>query len=185
MRLWRRTLFRVCLIALLSLAIWLLRLELTSNESVETTDVTSIEFVRQRQYVESLFKTITSDASLIHEAAFFTVVFAERNNLPPALLAAIIIEESELIPTARGKAGELGLMQVYPKYWENRFPDCGTDLLDIKTNICYGSRILRRYIDEENGSMINGIRKYNGGSRRYVEKVNTRLANMHLVERCY
>lgn len=180
----RRTVFRVCLVLLLISAIVLFKLESTETEH-DSTEYVQSALSLQKRYVASLYQAISADDTLIQQVSRYTVIYAEKNYLPPALIAAIIIEESEFNPTAVGKAGEMGLMQIHPKYWKGRFPDCGSNLLDIRTNLCYGTRILRHYIDVEEGAIFKGVKRYNGGSSRYLEKIHTRLAQMHLVERCY
>jgi len=55
---------------------------------------------------------------------------------------------------------DIGLMQINWKTWGPHYGLRTVDLLDPATNICYGSRILRDYINEHRGSW-KGVGRYN------------------------
>jgi soluble lytic murein transglycosylase-like protein len=50
-------------------------------------------------------------------------------------------------------------------------------LFDIETNILIGCRILKYYLDMEDGDLVPGLARYNGsyGRRVYADKVLDRL----------
>ena len=83
---------------------------------------------------------------------------AKRFDLDPALVAAVIYQESRFRPDARSNAGAIGLMQVLPTTGETiaRWTGAETftvdDLYDPTVNIRYGTwylhRLLERYQDE-------------------------------------
>lgn len=61
-------------------------------------------------------------------------------------------------------AGAIGLMQVMP-FWLGTYPECGTDLYDGPTNVCYGVKILRQYLIECGRNTYCATNKYNGAHR--------------------
>jgi soluble lytic murein transglycosylase len=95
---------------------------------------------------------------------------ARNYDLEPALLAAVIYQESKFQPDVRSKSGAIGLMQLLPgtaqgiaiRTGGSRFrPD---DLYDPELNVRYGSwylrHLLRRYGDEE-----TALAAYNAGQQ--------------------
>ena len=103
---------------------------------------------------------------------------ATRAELPPELVLAVIDVESNFDRFAISSASALGLMQVMP-FW---VPELGYDdtnmLFDIEFNILLGCRILKYYLDMEDGDMIQGLARYNGstGRRWYADRVFDRLS---------
>jgi soluble lytic murein transglycosylase len=85
-------------------------------------------------------------------------VHAHENGIDPALLAAVIYQESKFDAGAESKSGAIGLMQLTPatahgiaiRTGGSRFQT--TDLLDPEINIRYGSwylaNLFRKYGDE-------------------------------------
>jgi soluble lytic murein transglycosylase len=85
-------------------------------------------------------------------------VHARENALDPALLAAVIYQESKFDASAESGSGAIGLMQLTPatahgiaiRTGGSRFET--TDLLDPEINIRYGSwylgNLFRKYHDE-------------------------------------
>lgn len=102
---------------------------------------------------------------LIHSAA-------REHGLPPALIRAVIWQESRFNPDARGTVGELGLMQVTEDAaleWVTaaRVPGFSREhLLDPRTNVLAGSyylaKLLRRYTSADN-ALPFALADYNAG----------------------
>lgn len=93
---------------------------------------------------------------------------AERNNLSPALVAAVIYTESGFTPDSRSGQGAVGLMQVLPStarfvaQHEQRPSPPPDRLDDPRVNIAYGSRYLR-YLIDRHGTVALALAAYNGG----------------------
>ena len=116
---------------------------------------------------------------------------AERYELRPELVAALIRKESRFNPNTRGKAGEIGLMQVLPKgaaaEWA-RIHKCKVppdeELFKVKTNLDIGcwylARAIRRWKDHRYGLEL-ALADYNAGtknaSRWKPEKLNGEVIN--------
>jgi peptidoglycan lytic transglycosylase len=119
---------------------------------------------------------------------------ARNYDLDPALLAAVIYQESKFRPGARSNSGAVGLMQLTPETAKGIAIRTGghafttDDLLDPEINIRYGSWYLR-HLFEKYGEERLVLAAYNAGqgnvdewrskgqeiqfseTRAYVEKV--------------
>ena len=102
---------------------------------------------------------------------------ATRAELPPELVLAVIDIESDFDRFAISSASALGLMQVMP-FWVKEVGRSDKNLLfDIEFNVLLGCRILKYYIDMEDGDLVQGLARYNGstGRRWYADRVIERL----------
>ncbi|HVR95908.1 MAG TPA: lytic transglycosylase domain-containing protein [Thermoanaerobaculia bacterium] len=111
---------------------------------------------------------------------------AERHEVDPLLLAAIVEAESRFRPDATSHRGAVGLMQVMPatgRYYGAK------DLKDPFVNIDVGSRYLRALLQDCRGDVELALAAYNAGpgavqqwggippfeeTRAYVKKVYAR-----------
>lgn len=93
---------------------------------------------------------------------------AARNDLDPALVAAMIDTESGFVPDSRSAQGAVGLMQLLPETARfvsqlPRRPSPPPDPLeDPAVNIAYGTRYLR-YLIDRHGTVDLALAAYNGG----------------------
>jgi hypothetical protein len=86
---------------------------------------------------------------------------AERHNLDPELIRALIRVESNFRPDAVSSAGAMGLMQLMP----GTAASLGvTDPFDIAQNINGGSQYLRRMLDLFDGDTSLALAAYNAGA---------------------
>ncbi len=94
---------------------------------------------------------------------------ARRNGLNPALVAAIVNEESGFDPGTTSPRGAVGLMQVLPSTAQEIAHTSGgvdfvlRDLQKPGVNVLYGSYYLRRLLDHYDGSELEAIAAYNAG----------------------
>lgn len=102
---------------------------------------------------------------------------ARRHDLDPRLLAGVVaVENPTLWTQARNpRSGATGVMQVMPLHVQRADP-CGVDLTDPATNICYGSRILKRALNATRNDTRRALLRYNGcvrtpGCARYADHV--------------
>jgi len=108
---------------------------------------------------------------------------AERHNLDPALVKAVISTESGWNPSAISRKGAVGLMQLIPETAE-RF-GVG-NAFDPAQNVEGGTSYLKQLLDHYNGDLTKSLAAYNAGERavdqsggipaypeteRYVQKV--------------
>ena len=97
------------------------------------------------------------------------VADARAVSLDPALVAALIRQESSYMPKAQSSVGARGLMQVMPKtYAELRIRHRrGGDLCDPHDNILAGAAYLRVMLDRYGAPGV--LAAYNAGPARYDE----------------
>ena len=94
---------------------------------------------------------------------------ARNYELEPALVAAVIYQESKFDPAARSASGAVGLMQLLPdtargialRTGGSQFRE--QDLLDPEINVRYGCWYLRHLLTKYDGSLDDALAAYNGG----------------------
>lgn len=99
---------------------------------------------------------------------------ATRAGLEPGLVLALIQVESAFDSYAVSYAGARGMMQIMP-FWKKEIGREEDNLMDVATNLRYGTTILAHYIDVEKGSLIRALARYNGsrGQTWYPKRVLT------------
>lgn len=102
---------------------------------------------------------------------------ATRSEVAPELVLAVIEVESNFDRYAISSSSALGLMQVMPFWVEELGGDNQSDLFDIQYNVLLGCRILKYYLDMENGELVRALGRYNGslGRRDYADRVVSAL----------
>ena len=102
---------------------------------------------------------------------------ADKFDLDPELILAVIAVESTFRERAVSSAGARGLMQVLPRAHPKKVRSIGGvhALFDPSKNIHTGSRILTEYLERSDGDLNNALLRYNGSLRdpkaRYAAKV--------------
>jgi soluble lytic murein transglycosylase len=95
-------------------------------------------------------------------------------DLDPALLAAVIYQESKFRPAAKSTSGAIGLMQLTPATAKGIAIRTGgrrfrtSDLYDPEINIRYGSWYLRHLLDKYRDERL-ALAAYNAGQRNVDE----------------
>ena len=93
---------------------------------------------------------------------------ARNYRLDPALLAAVIYQESKFRPSVKSKSGAIGLMQLLPGTAEGIAIHTGgsrfrvADLYDPEINVRYGAWYLRHLLDKY-GDERTALAAYNAG----------------------
>jgi soluble lytic murein transglycosylase-like protein len=102
---------------------------------------------------------------------------ATRAELPPELVLAVIDVESDFDRYAISSASALGLMQIMPFWVKELGYSDKNELFKVEFNVLLGCRILKYYLDMEDGDLIQGLARYNGstGRRWYADRVIERL----------
>jgi soluble lytic murein transglycosylase len=103
----------------------------------------------------------------VHDAAI--IAAARRYGVDPALVKAVVWRESKFDPHARGRAGEIGLMQIMPAVagdWAEAEKVTFYSLYDPETNTRCGAwqlaRLLKRYRNTDN-PLPYALAAYNAG----------------------
>ena len=103
---------------------------------------------------------------------------AEKHGLPPELVRAVVRKESGFDPYAKGKAGEIGLMQILPSGavadWarvnQKKVPS-GSQLYDVKLNLEIGCWYLGRALDKWKNYRCGtelSLAEYNAGAKNSI-----------------
>jgi soluble lytic murein transglycosylase-like protein len=126
-----------------------------------------------------------SAAVSITNAAFNA---AQDRGIDPTLVLAVAAVESKFKPGAVNPAtGATGLMQVVPKWHQNKVMDAGgeSSLLLIAPNIDVGAAILAEYVDADAGNITSALGRYLGtaGANRYVNQVQREMEHLAKVLR--
>lgn len=97
-----------------------------------------------------------------------------RYGLPPGFISRVAYQESNYNPNAQGAAGEIGLMQITPRWHP------GVNPYDPVESIYYAASLFRRYYNEF-GSWEAAIAAYNWGEtnvrNKGIARVPTITAN--------
>ena len=97
-------------------------------------------------------------------------------NLDPLLIVAVIAIESRFNPYAESVVGAQGLMQVMPRWHQDKIPEGGgtLTLFDPKTNVQVGAQVLRESI-RRMGGLVPGLQQFTGSlddpEQTYANKV--------------
>lgn len=97
---------------------------------------------------------------------------AHRAELDPDLVLAVMQVESHFDRYAISRVGAQGMMQIMP-FWRAELGRPLDNLMDVETNVIYGTTILAHYLDVSKGDLVEALGRYNGskGRLRYPEKV--------------
>lgn len=134
-----------------------------------------------RRYWGSLIAAINPSLTSfeVNEIGRAVLKYSSQYELPPRLIVAIIMVESNGRVFAVSPKGAEGLMQVMP-FWKKELGIEGT-LFDIDTNIRAGAHILAEYIRER--GFEDGIARYYRGNlpvsgEAYIGKVQKAMQSI-------
>lgn len=112
---------------------------------------------------------------------------AAKHGVPVNIAKAVVEIESNFNPRARGRAGEVGLMQIKPATARGiGYRGSTQALYDPETNIEWGMKYLAGAHERANGDLCGTILRYNAGhyakrmnpvSRQYCKKVKRILSS--------
>jgi soluble lytic murein transglycosylase-like protein len=111
-------------------------------------------------------EAITLTTGTTAPAAYAAIVrrVAEAHGISPALLEALVWQESRWRTGARSSAGAIGLAQLMP----GTARDLGVDPHDPATNLLGGARYLRQQLDRFDGDIERALAAYNAGPGRVM-----------------
>lgn len=90
---------------------------------------------------------------------------SQRAGLDPQLVLGVMYHESGFKKYAISIANARGYMQVMP-FWTKLIGGGDHNLFNLRTNLRYGTVILRYYLDLENGDVYRALGRYNGSLGR-------------------
>lgn len=129
------------------------------------------------EFIARRFRVARDAVAGVVAAAFRA---GSEHRVDPLLVLAIVAVESRFNPVAESAVGAKGLMQVLPKYHQDKLTEHGGDaaLLDPVLNIEIGTRILREYLRRA-GDLESGLQMYGGA----VDEPSAQYAGRVLSER--
>lgn len=100
--------------------------------------------------------------------ADYIKTYSSKYNVDPALVAAVIFQESRFNPNARSGAGAQGLMQFMPGTAATMAKETGHwpkyDIFDAETSVEFGAAHLRDLLIKYNGDVDQALAGYNAGT---------------------
>ena len=136
----------------------------THQEAIAKTD-----FYR---FQENIYRMQTPEFAKITNSVFNQ---SKKYNLNPYLIMAIILVESNFNRHAVSKAGAYGLMQVNYAVWKDELKINFKKITQVDYNIELGLIILKNYLRETSGDILQALILYNNGykytNNTYDEKV--------------
>ena len=151
-----------------------------ANLSADETDPTARDRRALTEFIAKRFRVADDAVETFVAAAFRS---GTEYRVDPLLVLAVAAVESRFNPVAESALGAKGLMQVLPKYHQDKLAKHGGDgaLLDPEVNIDIGTRILHEYL-RRGGDLRSGLRLYSGSSDesldQYAGKVLSERARM-------
>jgi len=88
--------------------------------------------------------------------------------ITPALIMNVQYVETRNNPFAISPAGAVGIMQVMYPVWHEELKIDISRMQEIDYGTYLGVEVLHIYEQEENGNMIEALRKYNAGARKHL-----------------
>jgi soluble lytic murein transglycosylase-like protein len=140
----------------------------------------------QRVVAEAIAKRYRiADAAATH---FVSIAYraADQHRLDALLILAVMAIESRYNPVAESVMGAKGLMQVIPKYHQEKLFDHGGEhaLLEPEVNILVGAQILREY-QRRFGDIETALQMYAGAldepTSQYATKVLAEKARLDVL----
>lgn len=135
---------------------------------------------RYRQIAVHLAKRYRVSADAIQEMVEAAHHAGGSLKLDPLLIIAVMAVESRFNPIAESVAGAKGVMQVIPRYHQEKFEPLGGEkvVLDPRANILVGALILREYLDRT-GDLTAALQLYNGAANDPENGYTRKVLNEH------
>lgn len=140
---------------------------------VSTADTENAEYRSLAAYLSRRYRVAQDATEQLVEAAHTA---GRRTGVDPLLILAVIAVESGFNPIAESVMGAKGLMQVIPRYHQDKLDALGGEdsVFDPMTNIMVGARILKDAV-RRGGGLMPGLQLYNGAfsddTQQYAQKV--------------
>ncbi len=96
------------------------------------------------------------------------VKYSKQYNVDPALVCAVILQESRFNPNAKNSSGAQGLMQFMPTTASTMAKETGRwpnyNIFDPETSIDFGAAHIRDLLIKYNGNVDQALAGYNAGT---------------------
>jgi soluble lytic murein transglycosylase-like protein len=141
---------------------------------VSAERTTPKESAEQRALAEAIARRYRVAEEAIANIVSSAYRAGAEHRVDPLLILAIVAVESRFNPVAQSVLGAKGLMQVLPRFHQDKLSEHGGEaaLLEPETNIQIGTRIFREYL-RRSGETETALLMYAGADNesRYPNKV--------------
>ena len=150
---------------------------LTQQEAMFDTPLAQQQDPRMRAIATYLGKRYLVSPDAVERFVQIAFDAGREVSIDPLLIVAVMAVESRFNPIAESTAGAQGLMQLIPKYHEDKLPESHADpsFLDPEINVLVGAKVLKDCIRRSGGDVRSGLQAYNGSpgdsSAQYAKKV--------------
>lgn len=140
---------------------------------VSTADIENPEHRSLAVYLSRRYRVAQDATEQLVGAAHLA---GSRTGLDPLLILSVMAVESRFNPIAESVMGAKGLMQVIPRFHQDKLDALGGEdsVFDPMTNILVGARILKDAV-RRGGGLMPGLQLYAGAfgddSQQYAQKV--------------
>lgn len=160
--------------------------EVVASSSLQDGDAIDPLTPRMRGALENVSRRYRVSMGAL-EPIFVAAESAGRDlRLDPLLIVSVIAIESRFNPLSESVMGAQGLMQVIPRFHQDKLPEGADELsfFDPVLNVRIGARILKESI-RRNGGEVAGLQQFAGASddvdQRYSAKVLAEKARLEAV----
>jgi len=129
-----------------------------------TDQIDQVEAIEGGADVPATAVTVLTEQGWSGAYANALVEVARANDISPYLLEAVVWQESRWNPSARSRAGAIGLAQLMP----GTARDLGVDPRDPIQNLAGGARYLRQQLNRFDGNVEKALAAYNAGPGRVM-----------------
>jgi soluble lytic murein transglycosylase-like protein len=133
-----------------------------STDQADAID--QVELIEDGTEVPANAVTVLTEQGWSGAYAQALVEVAKANDISPYLLEAVVWQESRWNPSARSRAGAIGLAQLMP----GTARDLGVDPRDPVQNLSGGARYLRQQLNRFDGNVEKALAAYNAGPGRVM-----------------
>jgi len=128
------------------------------------------------------------DPIIVNKIVDSIIVESAKNNVPALLILCLIFQESSFNHLASNNLNATGLMQIIPKYHQDKIDEFGiknNELFHIDNNIMIGVMILRDYFDSSK-NIVDALQKYVGASTKnnaskYIENILNYYISLQII----
>ena len=155
------------------------KIKLLKADSIELKELKeSVGNTKQNLLDSLVYLNPNVDPQIQEQIILSLMTECGKHKLPPLLALCIIKEESNFNPLANNSLNATGLMQVIPKYHQDKIDKQGWkphEVFFIKNNIFLGCQILKDYFDRSD-NIVKALQKYVGAvnknnASKYLENI--------------
>ena len=143
--------------------------KLNFNINIHQEAIAKTDFYR---FQENIYRLQTPEFARITDSVF---IQSKKHDFDPYLVMAIILVESNFNRHAVSKAGAYGLMQINYAVWKDELKINFRKITQVDYNIELGLIILKNYLRETSGDILQALILYNNGYKQITSNYNEKV----------